>query len=210
MDLPELQEHIAHYLDLKTLTNLCITSKKINKILNHIGFWQEHYTLQGIPFVKNNFTFKQWICQYRYDYNAMLLAKHLIKKSFKFDFDYHYGGTGVVINTLDKMGIIHNLLQYTLKTNIKLTMDDLKVWNPFVSINKHGNRYRISLYIDYCDEEGDRIAEIDMDVARLDRQEILLFLYLLINTNHFVYKARHAFHKATYREYSKILNIQFE
>lgn len=185
-----------------------MTDKKMNDVCNTLSFWEEQYRIQGIPFVSKKFTFNQWINKYKHDYNSMLLSKYLLKKSFNFNLDYHYGGTNVVMKALDKLNVKHDELTYTLG-NTKLTMNDLESWNPFGSVDKNGEQYSISLHIDYIDEEDDEFM-IDLnDIAILNKQQMLLYLYMVINDDHFVYKSRYSFHKGTYDEYGKLLKIKF-
>lgn len=207
--------------DINTIVNLCGSDKEFKKICETKLFWYRLYQNYKLPLPKfKNFNNKRLFSYYMIDfieaYNSLILAKYLaLLPKFNFKLDYHYGGTDDVLHYLKKLYINYNLGHIILDNGIKLKEKDIGQWNPIVTIKRNKEKYIISLEIlSYIYEnEDDSIEDYDInldDIAILTYDELILFLYFLIQREHFIFdNFKYGFNYGTVKLYKEKLNLPF-
>lgn len=194
----EIILNVLIHCDINTIIRLYRTNKQYLQICNIAYFWQELYNVYKLPYniknCKKRRKFNINIEEFIHSYNANMLAVYLASlPSIKFDFTFHYGGTEEVLDVLKKLNV-----QCNVKSNLP-TLKSVSDYNPVVSII-NGN---ITLKINY---------DFDIyykNIAVLEHDQLVSFLYELIITNNFSYRSRYGFNKCNIKEYKERLKLPF-
>ena len=212
MDLPQdTLIEIMHRSDINTLIMLCKSNKDMQTICNTKKFWDDHYLLHEMSIHRHSkkYKFKEWMSAYIHSYNSLLLAKYLLTlNNFEFEFNYDYGGTEEILSRLKKMHIKYKLNEKINTPNgiVKLTKEDIETWNPKVYV-ENDDKYKIKLYINLLYD--DEYYDVEYNIASLTYDQMLVFLYPMIESEYFVYQSDYGFNKPNYKEYKKKLKVPF-
>lgn len=206
----DIQQSIAFNATIDTIIKLCSISKEMRENCTQDWFWIELYNKYNIPTfdgIKYDDTFNGYLSHFIHSYNSMLFARYLSKKhSFDFNLNYIYNESGKkVLSQLNQLDIDYKLPHLEVNTSDKLIVlseDDIEYFTTDVLVEKNNSHYSISLNLLYEKQEF-----FIQNITSLTYQELVHFLYGLVNTDELSYVFMKKFCSYYYQEHKAICNL---